>query len=324
MESMAHRGKKLMTQGKFVVVTNCTARKRSGVPLTRLKPEHLGAGLELVANRWVSSLRLENTRLPAGQLYVGRSISEAKLAAEFLDAELFIVSAGLGLVGAKSLVPGYDLSVTGTKSELSAVLRQYGASKADWWELLTSGQGLRWLMQTTPQAVVLVALPNDYLQMVIEDLQSMTTDEASRIFVFTSEVGRRSLARLPHVTAMPYDERLESIPGYAGTRTDFPQRALRHFTATLGGHRLAPKDAIAAVIKAMSACAFRAAPKRQRLTDPELCQLIRQGWNVCGGNSVKLLRYLRDTRRVACEQGRFAGLRQQVKRELTEATTAPE
>ena len=143
MESMAHRGKKLMTQGKFVVVTNCTARKRSGVPLTRLKPEHLGAGLELVANRWVSSLRLENTRLPAGQLYVGRSISEAKLAAEFLDAELFIVSAGLGLVGAKSLVPGYDLSVTGTKSELSAVLRQYGASKADWWELLTSSQCFR-------------------------------------------------------------------------------------------------------------------------------------------------------------------------------------
>ena len=115
---------------------------------------------------------------------------------------------------------------------------------------------------------------------------------------------------------MPYDERLESLPGFTGTRADFPQRAMRHFVSQLIGHQLAAKAAFHAVEQALSVCIAPTVPTRRRLTDDEICVLIRKGWTKCGGSGARLLRYLRDDELVACEQGRFAILRRQVAEQM--------
>ena len=304
----------------FLVITNCTARKRAGVPMVRLKAPPACPDLASLVSCWRETLVAEPPVLPAGQLYVGRSINEAKLTARLLDARLFVVSAGLGLVPSDRLVPGYDLSVSGTDSGLNGLLETQRASGSDWWRELSKGSGLPWLLNEAPNAVVLVSLPTNYLELLTADFADLTAVSRTRLRVFTSSSGRKALSGLPDIPVMPYDERLESVPGFSGTRSDFPQRAMRHFVSVLGAHLLEPWAASSAVESSLESFIAPSIPARNRLDDAEICALIRQGWKACGGNSARLLRYLRDTQKVACEQGRFALLRRRVADELAAET----
>ncbi len=301
---------------KFIVVTNCTARKKAGTPLVPFAPK--GDCIRQVAESWRTSLAAQASRLQAWRLYVGRSILEARNISLHLGAPLFIVSAGIGLVESDEPIPGYDMSASGKGTELALTLAQLGASKSDWWRLLGSGKGFGWLLRENPDATVLISLPSEYLDMILSDLEALPSGDLSRIRVLTSPAGRKKIGKVPGVPSLPYDERLESIVGYAGTRSDFPQRALKHFVAELNGHLLPIDDASRAVAASLGCFECKAVPQRRRLSDREICGLIRQAWESAGGNSAKLLRHLRDSELVACEQGRFSRLRRQVEAEIRE------
>jgi hypothetical protein len=305
----------------YIVITNCTARKRVGVPLALMAPPPASGGLEALVSSWREALASQEPSIAAGALYVGRSINEAKAAAALLGSQLFVISAGLGLVPADQLVPGYDLSAGGVAAGLPALLAARGAVVTDWWRELTQDQGLNRLMRDAPTAVVLLALPADYLGLISADIASLPCSSATRLRIFTSGHGRRMLSGRQDLAIMPYDERLESLPGFTGTRADFPQRAMRHFVSQLNGHQLAAKAAFHAVEQALSVCIAPTVPTRRRLTDDEICVLIRKGWTKCGGSGARLLRYLRDDELVACEQGRFATLRRQVAEQMTTLKT---
>ena len=305
-------------QTNFIIVTNCTARKRAGVPLVRLKPPLASVGVASLAAGWRETLASEPPVISAGQLYVGRSISEAKATAKILNAGLFMVSAGLGLVPSERLVPGYDLSVVGEDTGLLGLLEARGASISDWWRELSQNRGLPWLLHAASTALVLIALPTTYLELLSADFAALPSALSSRLRVFTSNSGRKALANFPHIPVMPYDERLEALPSFAGTRSDFPQRALRHFVSSLGAHTLDAVSGSAAVEHALSSCHAPVIPLRRRLNDDEICEIIRKAWSACGGNSARLLRHVRDGELVACEQGRFAGLRRRVALEIAE------
>lgn len=302
---------------KFIVVTNCTARKKAGMPLVPFAPK--GDCIRQVAEDWRNSLAAQPTRLQAGRLYVGRSILEARNISLDIAAPLFIVSAGIGLVESDEPIPGYDMSASGKGTELAVTLARLGASKSDWWHLLRSGKGFGWLLRENPDATVLISLPSEYLDMVLGDLEATPSRDLARIRVFTSPAGRKKIGKVPGLPSLPYDERLESIAGYAGTRSDFPQRALKHFVAELNGHLLPIDEASRAVSASLGGFECKEVPLRKRLDDGEIRRLIRQAWGPVGGNSAKLLRHLRDTELVACEQGRFSRLRRQVEAEIREA-----
>lgn len=306
----------------FIVVTNCTARKRVGIPLVRFVPK--GESIRQIAEDWRIALQAQPTRLQAGRLYVGRSILEARKICQDLDARLFIVSAGIGLVESDEPIPGYDMSASGNKTELAVTLTRHGATKADWWHLLASGKGLAWLLREHPNATVLVSLPSEYLDMVREDLDAIPPSDLSRVWVFTSPAGQKKVGQVPELAVLPYDERLESIIGHAGTRSDFPQRALKHFVSALAAHLLPIGEASLAVSAALGDVQHKATPKRKRLNDVEIRELIRQAWDNFGGNSTKILRHLRDKELVACEQGRFSKLRRQVEAAVAETGTHTE
>lgn len=299
---------------KFIVVTNCTARKKTGMPLVPFVPK--GESIRQVVEEWRASLATQSSRLQAGRMYVGRSILEARNVSNDIGAPLFIVSAGIGLVESGEPIPGYDMSASGKVSELAITLARLGVSKSDWWSLLASGKGFGWLLRENPDAIVLVSLPSEYLEMVLGELEDLPSRDLVRVRIFTSSAGRKKIGRVPGLYSLPYDERLESIDGYAGTRSDFPQRALKHFVAGLNGHVLPIDEASHAVAASLGGFACKALPQRRRLDDGEIRNLIRQAWRSIGGNSAKLLRHLRDTELVSCEQGRFSRLRRQVEAEI--------
>lgn len=303
---------------KFIVVTNCTARKKTGMPLVPFAPK--GESIQQVVEEWRSSLAAQSSRLQAGRMYVGRSILEARNVSQDIGAPLFIVSAGIGLVESDEPIPGYYMSASGNVSELAVTLARLRVSKSDWWDLLASGRGFSWLLRENPDAVVLVSLPSEYLDMVLGELEVLPCGDLARVRVFTSPAGQKKILRVPGLPSLPYDERLESIAGYAGTRSDFPQRALKHFVAGLNGHVLPIDEASHLVATSLGGVAYKALPQRRRLDDGEIRGLIRQAWDSVGGNSSKLLRHLRDTELVSCEQGRFSRLRRQVKEEICAET----
>ncbi len=301
---------------KFIVVTNCTARKKAGVPLVPFAPN--GNCIRQIAEHWRTSLVAQTSRLQAGRLYVGRSILEARDVSLNIGARLFIVSAGIGLVESDESIPGYDISASGKGTKLALTLARFGASKSDWWHLLGSGKGIGWLLRQNPDATVLISLPSEYLDLVLGDLEALPFGDLARIRVFTSPAGRKKIEKVPGLPSLPYDERLESIVGYSGTRSDFPQRALKHFVVELKGHLLPINKASREVADSLDGFECKTIPQRRRLNDGEICRLIRQAWGGTGGNSAKLLRHLRDTDLVACEQRRFSRLRRQVEAEIRE------
>ena len=104
---------------------------------------------------------------------------------------------------------------------------------------------------------------------------------------------------------MPYDDRLESVDGYSGTRADFPQRAMRHFVERLEAQKLSLTNAHEAVTRSL-----------RRYSNQEITRLIREQWETADGRSTTLLRYLRDEAFVSCEQSRFAQLFRSVRDEV--------
>ncbi len=292
-----------------VVVTGCTTRKRVvGIPVSMRSIDGMMSPARL-ATRWASLVADAPKTTGAGNLYVGRAFFEAKTVARSLSADLYIVSAGLGLVSEADMVPNYDLTVGSSPGSLQTALASTESTAATWWNALTPLFGCAYpLARMVAQAVdrmVLVALPATYLEMVRDDLAQLTAESSSRLRILTSPAGRSAVPGHLGRCVLPYDERLEALGGYNGTRADFPQRALRHFIEVIGGHRCPLHEAHAAVDAAMSVLSRRELPAREKQTDEQIASLLHENWSSHHGSATRLLRYLRDEALVACEQSRF-------------------
>jgi hypothetical protein len=260
----------------------------------------------------------------AGNLYGGRAMTEARSAADSLYVPLHIVSAGHGLLRADDKIPSYDVTVTpAADNPLHRCLVRLRRSPADWWPALVQAFGkhrsLTALVTGSPTSLVLLAVPSVYLTLLSYELSSLSDDAVSRLRILTSPHGASTLPARLQSAVMPYDERLEGLVTYSGTRSDFPQRALRHFVTVLSGHALSLETARQKVLDAMSTLQKPVLPERQRKTDDEILLLLRQNWQRLNGSSAGLLRYLRDDALVSCEQSRFRLLRQRVLAELNES-----
>lgn len=301
-----------------IVVTNCTTRKRAPDPPVSLSAESRSEPLSELAKRWDALITNAPRRTAAGDLYVGRAITESKAVTRSLGADLYIVSAGLGLVRDTDLVPNYDLTVGSSCGPLQGALRTSGERSTRWWEVLTgrtdAAGSLADLMSRCDR-MALIALPASYIRMVRDDLGTIEGSAAQMLRIFTSEAGRTEVPEHLLHCVLPYDERLETLDGYDGTRAEFPQRALKHFVEVLGGHQLALPDSHTAVTASLAGLKKRATPTRQRMTDAQIASMLREQWTLYSGSSTRLHRYLRDKALVACEQSRFRTLWRKVQAE---------
>ncbi len=296
-----------------VVITNCTHRKSrlSVVDLAHLPRMR---EVEQLAEAWRLLVGRAPPDGPAQSLYQGRSISDTAAAAAYLESSWFVVSAGLGIVRSDQPVPAYECTVA-AGSELSGRLERSGATTVDWWNAITSSQPHP-LARLIAKCPTLLALPSTYLRMVHDDLAHVSTAKAKHLRIFTSTAGARFVPEHLADCVMPYDDRLESVPRYAGTRSDFAQRALRHFVEAL---EAAPLPLDKARAKVTAALARRPRPLRlpgSRMSDDEIRRALAAQWARHAGSSTRLLRYLRDEARIACEQKRFSRIWQALSAEL--------
>lgn len=302
-----------------VIVTNCTAKKRGAKAALVMDAGLVGSTLADTVTQWQAAVASCTALRTAMDLYTGRSITEVRRAAHHLNASMHFVSAGMGIVSADVKIPPYDLTPVQSSGGLALALAQHRATPAQWWQLL-SGAGLSRLIRTRANEQVLIALPATYLKMLALDLAEIRSEDTTRVRIFTSPAGIAEIPEALRPTVMPYDERLESVTGFAGTRADFPQRALRHFVEELNGSGKNLQASRVLVTNSLASYTTRHTPQRKRLDDSQLKALIRQRWDSCQGQSTQLLRALRDEELVACEQSRFAQLWREVGRDVSSTT----
>lgn len=288
-----------------VLVTSCTQRKsvKGGIDLAQLSQVHK---IERLAEAWQ---RLASQALPAGpakSLYQGRSITDTAVAASHLGASWFVVSAGLGLIRSDQQVPAYECTVA-AGSELSCRLKLSGATATHWWNTITASQPIR-LPRLIRESYTLLALPGSYLRLIYDDLVRVSAAEAGQLRIFTSTAGSQFVPKHLADCVMPYDDRLESIRSYAGTQSDFAQRALRHFVEALGATPLPLEAARDSVSTALAHRQGRPRSVGTRMSDDDIRRVLTVQWTRHAGSSTRLLRYLRDEASISCEQKRFGRL----------------
>lgn len=310
-----------MFSPQVIIVTSCTSRKKNTGEVLTLGRAKNASSLATLVHAWVADITSATQRDAAVNLYKGRSFCEAKLAAKEIGAELYVISAGHGLIRSDDLLPSYNLTVSASPgNELHRSLLRLQKTPSDWWQLLTQQfaehRSLAALMDRTGTSPVLLALPSSYLSLISQDLATLGNEAIARLRIFTSEFGASELPERLRSIVMPYDERLEGLPNFGGTRVDFAQRALRHFVGVLQGHILPLERAKDQVLSAMNALVKPVLPKRQKKSDAEIVELIEKNWERLNGSGAALLRFLRDDALVSCEQSRFAMLRRGVQSHL--------
>jgi len=263
---------------------------------------------------------------PALEVYVGRAFSEAQLCKKLTNGRLFIVSAGLGLICDQTQIPTYDLTIASSSANVASRIVGKEFSRRTWWakicRLGTNRDGISGLIRDNSAAVFCIALPSPYLDMVAEDLEQIPDLLAKKVRVFSSEDGRRFLPNSLLPSWMPYDARLDGpdspIPG---TKSDFAQRAMRHFLEHVvqrGGTN--PRWDAKAVAECLHAMKYPSRPSRTRMTDSEITVVMKKEFKKVGGRASEMLPHLRRTLGIACEQGRFARLFRKLRADL-ESTT---
>jgi len=304
-----------------IIITSCTNRKMDTGEVVALARPLQAASVSALANHWKDKVAAAQFRVPAHALYQGRSFTEAKAAAAKAGAVLYIASAGHGIVESNEVLPGYNLTVTpGDSNLLVETLDRLHSTSADWWVTLTKcrpQKSLATLMSSIdlPEASVILALPSTYLSMILADLSTLNESQTAQLRIITSELGSTLLPKRLQKQVLPYDERLEALPAYAGTRNDFPQRALHHFVGELSGHTLSLRAAKQCVHEAMATLKKSSPPKREKKSDGELLQLIRCHRLELNNSQSAMLRWLRDDQKISCEQERFRHLWHQVQAE---------
>src|SRR5437899_871645 len=96
---------------RLTVVTTCTDRKRFAVPAA-LDARRLKKGPQVaLAAQWRGWVASAEPVAVAKSVYCGRSFKEAAAAAQASRGGLYVISGGLGFIGAEEEIPSYSLSL---------------------------------------------------------------------------------------------------------------------------------------------------------------------------------------------------------------------
>jgi hypothetical protein len=300
----------------IILITTCTSRKRKQVPPS-LQASSLREGSQRsVLNEWCHRLSANAAFDTASAIYCGRAFREAFLATREVSGDLWIISAGIGLVSEKAMIPSYSITIGDSGSD--SILRKIKGEKfspAKWWAGITAFHGspnpMCRLIIHNPSKLFVIALSQAYAGLVQQDILSLSDHDLHRVRLIGLALHPVVDSRLQKVV-MPYDERLDGPGGTnSGTRSDFAQRAMRHFVTEV----LTPSNfndlqlQIQFVSKTLSCRNYRQVPKRKRVSDQAIMDLILKNWHSFSPcSSSRMLRMIRDDEKIACEQSRFKEL----------------
>lgn len=289
------------------VLAPCASRKF-------IRPEAAATAVALpkgsqvvVETAWTEVAAGLTAHKPASELYGGRGFGLAREAAAQASADLYVISAGLGLVHSGRAIPSYGVTVSDRGDQ--AIARRIAGrfDPTSWWAAVSRTPYSESLQDVAArhQGFLLIALTAPYAAMIGSELGALPPEALTRIRLFGHGVQSVLPGHLAR-NVMPYDERLNAaVPG---TRTDFAQRALRHFCQHVAiDGSLDIEQSAQAVRDLLTSHVAPTARVRPRRSDEEMVAVISEHLERTTGIG-RILRLVRDSDGLACEQARFSRL----------------
>ncbi|MEI7909621.1 MAG: hypothetical protein WCK77_08305 [Verrucomicrobiota bacterium] len=289
------------------MITNCAATKKTAAG----EPVHLRNWSGSVRQRfrwWRHAIEGQRNATPARDCYAGDAWLQI-LAAERLyrnESQLWVVSAGLGLIPADLPIPNY--SATFVNSDPDSVASD-SPGRGAWWNLLiewrreTSGIGsITDLAEANPKSVFLIALSSPYLTVLKSDIVDAKSALVSPDNLLVISAGVRAMPGLGS-SLLPIDARFENLVG--GARSTLNARMLRYIVVKNNTRKLSAASVSSALTVTATKLDSPRSFERVPLKDNEITTFIRtQSRDVSRPSASSLLRILRDGG-YACEQKRF-------------------
>ena len=310
---------------KYLVIINCTSRKAAKPSQVLARPPKITKGSQLttVARDWVKKIDLEKNLYLAKDLYQGRTIIDTKASVQILNkSDVYVVSAGMGLTHFDTSIPSYELTVV-ENSQFQKNLEKNNFCIQKWWSVLNKARHgtttpLCALVSKKTYSKIFIVMPSSYLDLIRDDLWKADPKKLKNTLIFTSPYGQTKIPSEWGHHCLAYDDRLEDKKsGYNGTRSDFSQRAFRHFIEHLGLQDSSIEIAQRRVLACMGRLQIPALPERRKVQDEEIIRQIKKNWKKNSGHAHKLLRHLRDDLLISCEQSRFQRLWNEIRIEIS-------
>ena len=306
-----------ITSKRWKILTNCSSiKRRVGHSIT---PSLSYRNLEDVCDAWVRKIQKSDQLKSVENTYGGRSFTEAVFVSDHLNADLHVISAGLGLVNRFDLIPNYNLTISQGSGSIAEWLSEKKLKSSDWWALLNErlNQPKPILNLLQQSEGIILAVPSTYLELISEELQSISIDELEKLYIITSPSGQNNLTPSLKLRSLPYDERLNGNFKYNGTRNDFPQRSLKHLVTEVNFKNRSISAVKKEILNFLDRHNKPLTPNRQKMDDERIKQIIKLNWSTYQGKSHSLHRYLRDDAYIACELKRFSNLWNEIKLEIS-------
>ena len=188
---------------KFHIVLACTARKRASEPGYPRLRNVARAPISDRVTKWVALVSTAPQRYVAANLYAGEYWQTARKLASRAESTggtgVFVVSAGLGLVGIDDAVPMYGATLAARHPDSVLASSDPTAPRhvrRQWWDELTRAEVLRRggpqrlvdLAEDGSETLVMVCVGRNYLDAVATDLKDLVgrLGDPERVMVFAS------------------------------------------------------------------------------------------------------------------------------------------
>lgn len=297
------------------VVVTCTSRKTAAVPAEL----RLGNLTDLAATpeavrEWTARLSSPSgaAELAAEDLYAGEHWAVARQlpeSAEARDTQLWVCSAGYGLIRGRALIRPYTAAFSGHEDRVPG-----GADGARrWWQALALWEGpepgkprsIRELAAAKPTASFMLALSAAYLDACRDDIAAAARELHAPDRLLVVSAGARGQGVLAGLM-VPVDARLQAVLG--GTRQALNARIAARL---LGAGITSRAQATRHVTELLADLPPVARYERKKLSDEEVITMISGRLaQEPGMPASRMLREFRDAG-YACEQQRFAALHRQ-------------
>lgn len=286
---------------KLSVVVTCTDRKMLVPPpalrVSSLPTDTVGSRL----GTWTERIRAGAHRVPLSGLYKGEhwlqahAVVSAATRAGF-EAELWVVSAGLGLQPATASFPAYAATFSAGHEDSVA---STGVDRRLWWKGLQKRIGASTLAELGSRGSVLLVLSEVYGSVLTTELCELGQVGGDTLLVGGSE-------DIPGVHRVPANGSLRRALG--GTLTGLNARMATSWLAHCEDGVLTSPATTESWTRWTERSAHRETYNRMPMTDAEVKEFIRaSAAEQPGVSRTRLHRLLRESGR-ACEQKRFANL----------------
>lgn len=309
---------------KLTIISTCTNQKRGSARDDLHLGTFAGRFYRDSAKAWVEALAANQIGIPARELYAGSHWQES-IACETsakdlgLDAELWVLSAGYGLISSSEITTPYAASFAAGSDSIQNLNWPAGytpGQKArEWWTLLhryRKREGLgRFASLSKNKTPLLIILSQEYYNAVEPEIIDLISAGVNLLIVSAGlyrNMNSASPVVRPHI--LPFSDSFKQVDNYLN-KTNVSLNA-RLATWLVRNHHEAVLRGVESVVPILKNISDQLPPMERkdvnRMSDDEVLEFIARDYSETLNSATKLLRRLRGTEKMSCEQKRFGTL----------------